>query len=70
MFLDDQIQNRMIIVREHTKPKSQWRSSNKKLYDPHTLKPSETTENEDGHSCSERPRDVRCGSSQSRADSR
>ena len=36
VFLGDQIQNRMIIVREHTKPKYQWRSSNKKLDDPHS----------------------------------
>ena len=63
MFLGDHIQNWIII-------EGQWRSSNKKLYEPHTLKPSEITGNEDAHSCSRRPRDVRCGSSQSRVDSR
>ena len=57
MFLGDQIQNWVIIVLEHPKPKFQWRSSNKKLCDPHTLKSSETTENEDAHSCSRRPRE-------------
>ena len=45
VFLGDQTQNRMIIA----KPKYQWRSSNKMLDDPHTLKPSEITENEDAH---------------------
>ena len=37
---------------------------------PATEPPAETTENGDAHMCSQRPRDVRCGSGQSRVDSR